>query len=105
MQKCGHAIMFTAQGIAFVHGGADFTRTKHGNHSSDNAGDEINRFDWQRKHAYADVVDYVAGLIELRRAQPAFRMTERDDIRRRLRFLDQHATDDRVVEPIPKPLS
>ena len=97
MQKFAHAIMLTSQGIAFVHGGADFARTKNGNHNSYNAGDEINKFDWPRKQAYREVFDYVAGLIELRRAQPAFRMDTRDDVRRRVRFLDGLADDERVV--------
>jgi pullulanase len=88
MQKLALGMVLTSQGIAFLHGGCDFARTKGGNHNSYNAGDEVNRFDWQRKGAYADVHDYVRGLVALRRAHPAFRMDDDEKVRRAVRFLD-----------------
>ena len=88
MQKLALGIVLTSQGIAFLHGGCDFARTKGGNHNSYNAGDEVNRFDWQRKGAYADVHDYVRGLVALRRAHPAFCMDDDEEVRRAVRFLD-----------------
>ncbi|MEM8835195.1 MAG: type I pullulanase [Planctomycetota bacterium] len=97
MHKLAHGIMLTSQGIAFLHGGADFARTKGGNHNSYNAGDEVNKFDWPRKGAYRDVFEYVRGLIELRRAHPAFRMADRDDVRQSLSFLPSTVTTDRRV--------
>ncbi|MEM6756515.1 MAG: type I pullulanase [Planctomycetota bacterium] len=89
MHKLAHGIVLTSQGIAFIHGGADFARTKGGNHNSYNAGDDVNAFDWPRKTEYADVYTYVRGLIALRKAHPAFRMTDDADVRRHLRFLNQ----------------
>jgi pullulanase len=86
MQKFSHAIVLTSQGIAFIHGGADYARTKGGNHNSYDAGDEVNRFDWARKAEYAEVVNYIAGLIELRRAYPEFRLADRDAVRESLRW-------------------
>lgn len=98
MQKLAHGIMLTSQGIAFIHGGADFARTKGGNHNSYNAGDEVNKFDWPRKAEYRDVFEYVRGLVELRRAHPAFRMSERDDVRQSLSFMPGGAVSDgRVI--------
>lgn len=72
MQKLSHALVLLSQGLPFIHGGADFARTKGGNHNSYNAGDEVNKFDWPRKQEYRDVFDYIAGLIELRKSEPAF---------------------------------
>ena len=92
MHKLAHGMVLTAQGIAFIHGGADFARTKGGNHNSYNAGDGVNKFDWRRKAEYADVFRYVRGLIGLRRAHPAFRLDERDEVRRVLRFAGREAT-------------
>ena len=86
MQKLALGIVLTSQGIPFIHGGCDFARTKQGNHNSYNAGDEINDFGWTRKSAYADIFDFTRGLIELRRAHPAFRLTDDAQIRQALTF-------------------
>ena len=91
MQKLALGIVLTSQGIAFLHGGCDFARTKGGNHNSYDAGDQVNRFDWRRKAQYDDVHDYVAGLVDLRRAHPAFRMADDAQVRRAVRALDQPA--------------
>lgn len=87
MQKLALGIVLTSQGVAFLHGGCEFARTKGGNHNSFNAGDDVNLFDWERKRAYDDVFDFVAGLVALRRAHPAFRMADDADVRRAIAFL------------------
>ena len=89
MQKLATGIVLTSQGIAFLHGGCDFARTKGGNHNSYNAGDAVNRFDWRRKAEYRDVFDYVRGLIALRRANGAFRLADDAEVRARLKVLPQ----------------
>lgn len=88
MQKLSLGIVLTSQGIAFLHGGSDFARTKGGNHNSYNAGDEVNKFDWPRKARYREVFDYTRGLIQLRRECPLLRFSDTDTIRQRLRFLN-----------------
>ncbi len=91
MHKLAHGIVLTSQGIAFLHGGADFARTKGGNHNSYNAGDAVNQFDWARKAEFAEVHDYFRGLIQLRRSHPAFRLRTADQVRANLRFFDTPA--------------
>jgi pullulanase len=86
MHKLSLGMVLTAQGVAFLHGGSDFARTKLGNHNSYNAGDEVNKFDWPRKARYRDVFDYTRGLIRLRREHPAFRLTTRKQVREHLTF-------------------
>ena len=88
MHKLAHGIVLTSQGIAFLHGGADFARTKQGNHNSYNAGDAVNALDWPRKAHYHDLHDYLRGLIALRRTHPAFRMTSAPAVRSGMKFLD-----------------
>ncbi|MEM1329954.1 MAG: type I pullulanase [Planctomycetota bacterium] len=88
MQKLSLGIVLTSQGASFIHGGSDFARTKGGNHNSYNAGDEVNKFDWARKTEYRDVYDYTKGLIAIRRAQPAFRLATREQVREHIRFQD-----------------
>lgn len=87
MQKLAIGVVLTSQGIAFLHGGCDFARTKDGNHNSYNAGDAVNRFDWQRKAEYRDVFEYARGLVALRRANAAFRLADDGDVRERLKVL------------------
>lgn len=86
MQKLAIGVVLTSQGIPFLHGGCEFARTKQGNHNSYDAGDEINDFGWSRKAEYADIHEFTRGLIELRRAHPAFRMADDADVRRAIRF-------------------
>jgi len=91
MHKLAHGIVLTSQGIAFIHGGADFARTKAGHHNSYNAGDAVNQFDWGRKAQYAQVHAYIAGLIGLRRAHPAFRLRTARGVERALAWRDAPA--------------
>ncbi|MFN4241902.1 MAG: type I pullulanase [Tepidisphaerales bacterium] len=85
-QKLSQAVVLLSQGIAFLHGGCDFARTKHGNHNSYNAGDEVNKFDWPRKQRFIDVHDYLAGMIRLRKAHPVLRLTTREQVREVVQF-------------------
>jgi pullulanase len=87
MDELAQAVILTAQGVAFLHGGEEMLRTKGGNDNSYDAGDAVNQFDWSRKAGYWKVFNYYAGLIHLRRAHPAFRMTSVSDIRAHLSFL------------------
>ena len=88
MDELAQAVILTSQGVPFIQGGEEFLRTKSGNDNSYNAGDAINQFDWERKVTYQRVFAYYAGLIQLRRQHPAFRMTTARDINAHLNFLD-----------------
>ena len=87
MQKLSLGIVLTSQGVAFLHGGSEFCRTKGGNNNSYDAGDAVNSFDWNRKAQFQDVFDYVRGLIALRRMHPAFRMNDAQQVRANLKFI------------------
>ncbi|SHE74363.1 pullulanase [Marinitoga hydrogenitolerans DSM 16785] len=85
-QKFSNAIILTSQGIAFLHGGVDFARTKMGDHNPYNK-ELPNVFDWSRKEKFYDIFKYYKGLIELRKSHPAFRMTNAEMIKKHLEFL------------------
>lgn len=87
MNKLAAAIVLTSQGISFLHAGEELLRTKKGHENSYNLPDAINAIDWRRKVKYSDVFNYYRGLIALRKAHPAFRMTKARDIRKNLAFL------------------
>ena len=88
MDKLANTIVMTAQGVPFIHAAEDFLRTKQGVENSFNSPDSINQIDWERKSWYRGVFDYYQGLIKLRKAHPAFRMTTADDIRKNLEFVE-----------------
>ncbi|MFW6022335.1 MAG: type I pullulanase [Halanaerobiaceae bacterium] len=88
MDRLAQGIVFTSQGIPFIHGGEEMLRTKFGNHNSYNAGDRINQIKWERKCLYYDTFCFYKGLIELRKKQPAFRLGNAQQIKNCLSFLE-----------------
>lgn len=87
LQKFANAIVLTSQGIAFLHAGEEFCRTKHGEENSYNLGDRINALDWRRKKKFREVFDYYRGLVALRRIRPELRLPTAAAIRKQLKFL------------------
>ncbi|MDY7430255.1 type I pullulanase [Bacillus sp. V26] len=86
-QKLASAIILLAQGVPFIHSGQEFFRTKQGVENSYQSSDSINQLDWSRRETFKQDVDYVRGLISLRKAHPAFRLTSSADIQRCLECL------------------
>ncbi|MEN9946919.1 MAG: hypothetical protein RLZZ293_1305 [Pseudomonadota bacterium] len=80
----GLGILLTSQGIPFFQGGAEFLRTKQGDHNSYKSNDQINALHWADKAQFYPVFNYIKGLIALRKQHPAFRMSSASDIQRNL---------------------
>lgn len=78
--KLADSVVYLSEGIPATQLGQEFLRTKGGNGNSYNAGDAANAIDWNRAAQYADSVDYVKGLIKLRKQIKALRLTNYDDI-------------------------
>lgn len=83
-----HGIVLTSQGIPFIHAGDEFLRSKFGNHNSFKSSDDINKIRWELKSKYKKVFDYHKGLIALRKAHPAFRMTTKKHIKENLEIIE-----------------
>ena len=88
MHKLSSSILLTSQGIPFLHAGQEFMRTKYGDHNSYKSPDSINQMDWLRRATFNNEVDYMKGLIELRKKYPAFRMTSAEQIKIHVSFID-----------------
>lgn len=88
MHKLSSSILLTSQGVPFLHAGQEFMRTKYGDHNSYKSPDSINQMDWLRRAAYNNEVDYMKGLIDLRKKYPAFRMTSTEQIKKHILFID-----------------
>ena len=57
-------------------------------HNSYKSPDSINQMDWLRRAAFNNEVDYMKGLIELRKKYPSFRMTSAEQIKKQVSFID-----------------
>ncbi|EEM47648.1 Pullulanase, type I [Bacillus thuringiensis serovar pakistani str. T13001] len=88
MHKLSSSILLTSQGIPFLHAGQEFMRTKYGDHNSYKSPDSINQMDWPRRATFNNEVDYMKGLIELRKKYSAFRMTSAEQIKTHVSFID-----------------
>ncbi len=95
--QLGGAIVLTSQGVPFLEGGVEIGRTKGGNNNSYNAGDGANKFDWNRATQFPDVQKYYQGLIAIRKAHPAFKMSSSEQIRKHLKFLSDSSLPNGVV--------
>jgi pullulanase len=85
--KLSGAIVLVSQGIPFLEGGPEIGRTKGGNRNSYNAGDAVNKYDWARGTQFQNVYAYYKGLIAIRKANPALRLSSAADVQRALKFL------------------
>lgn len=82
------SIVLLSQGISFLHLGQEFFRSKKGVENSYNASDKINKITWSDKDENLDNVEYIKGLIELRKSDKLFRMNKSEEIRENLTFLN-----------------
>jgi pullulanase len=88
MHRLANAIVLTSQGVAFIHAGQEFLRTKDGDENSYKSPDSVNQLDWDRASANKDTINYVKGLIQLRKEHPAFRMMTSQAVKDNLKFVD-----------------
>ncbi|QNO15597.1 type I pullulanase [Alkalicella caledoniensis] len=91
MNLLSNSIVLTSQGIPFLHGGVEFMRTKYGVHNSYQSPDNINQIEWSRKVTYYNEFLFIAGLIKLRKAHPAFRMPTGELVRKHMEILESPA--------------
>lgn len=88
MHKLALGMVLTSQGISFLHAGTEFLRSKQGVENSFVSPDSINQINWDMKTANRDVYDYVRGLISMRKAHPAFRLSDAGKVHNLIRFHD-----------------
>ena len=86
--KLAQTVVFTAQGIPFIFAGEEVYRDKKGVNNTYESQDSINQIDWNNKTTYNDIFTYYQGLIALRKAHPAFRMTSLDMMKKHLKFIE-----------------
>jgi len=89
MDKLAAFIIFTSQGVPFMHGGEEILRTKFGSYNSYNQPDKINKIRWDYKQENHDIFEYYQGLIRIRKEHPMFRLETAEEVRRNLVFFEK----------------
>lgn len=89
--KLAQTVVFTSQGVPFIYAGEEIFRDKKGIHNTFQSPDSINRINWDNKTSHKEVFDYYKGLIALRKAHPAFRLSTSEMIQQNLQFIDSIA--------------
>lgn len=87
LNQLAQTAVFTSQGIPFMLSGEEMLRDKKGVHNSFNSSDEINHLDWNNLKKYPQVFAYYKGLIQMRKAHPAFCLGSAELVRKHLEFL------------------
>ena len=84
--RLAQTIVFTSQGTPFMFAGEEVFRGKKLVHNTYKSPDSVNAIDWNLKHLNREQFEFYKELIALRKAHPAFRMTDAADIAKHLRF-------------------
>lgn len=87
-QRLATTIVLLSQGIPFLHSGQEFYRTKQGIENSYRSPDAINMLDWARKKQFEKDVNYIKGIIAIRKHHGAFRFDSTALIRSHLKFYE-----------------
>ncbi|HHT20383.1 MAG TPA: type I pullulanase [Tissierellia bacterium] len=87
LTKLTFAILLLSFGLPFFHLGTEFMRTKQMLPNTYNQPDAINQIDWRLRVRHNDLVEFVRGLVKLRRRIGVFSVYTDQDIRDHLVFL------------------
>lgn len=80
------SLVVFSQGIPFIHAGEEFLRTKQGVENSYRSDDKINGLDWDRQQAFDELTQSLSDMIALRKEYALFRMTEREQAEKHIKF-------------------
>lgn len=94
LHRFAGSIPLLAQGLPFIHAGQEFQRSKGGDSNSYQSGDVVNSLKWNLVATNATTRNYYKGLIALRKAHPAFRISDAATVKSAINFLK---TNDQVI--------
>ena len=95
LSQFASSVALLSQGVPFIQAGQEFVRSKGGDENSYKSSDEVNSLKWSTKSKYASTTKYFQGLIALRKAHPAFRMSTTADLKANLKFIE--TTNDVII--------
>ncbi|NLJ71244.1 MAG: type I pullulanase [Clostridiaceae bacterium] len=89
-QNLANSMVLLSQGVAFIHSGQEFMRTKFGNPNSYNSPDSVNQIVWSETNRYS--VDYFRALVKFRKEHQVFHYRTFNEILKNVQvdFLSDH---------------
>ena len=94
MNKLAAAIVFTSQGIPFIHAGEEILRSKPDEtaeygyqENSFKSSDKVNSIKWDTKKENMDTFKYYQGLIAFRKATEGLRLKTKEEVEESIEFL------------------
>lgn len=97
LNKLAFSILFTSQGIPFIHAGNEFLRTKNMRNNTYNQPISINAIDWSLKKQNYNFYHFLKDLITLRKTYNVFRLKDADSIKNRVKFFDLPGSEAAIV--------
>lgn len=101
MARFAAAILFTSQGMPFLHAGQEFLRSKplaNGyDHNSYRSGDVVNHIQWNQKTENYDAFSYYKGLIGFRKTHSALRLSSAKEVSAKLHFFRPEAQPEGLI--------
>lgn len=86
--KVAFGILFLSLGKVFIYEGNEFSNTKFNDRNAYNAPLSINGVNWTLKEKNRELFAYVKDLIKLRKENSIFSITDADEIRKKLKFIE-----------------
>ncbi|UTR10632.1 type I pullulanase [Evansella sp. LMS18] len=80
-----------SQGVPFIHAGQEWFRSKQGDGNSYLSGDKINQLDWSMRETEEENIKFIRNLISIRKQFNVFRLSSKEEVRRRLHILQTPA--------------
>ncbi len=96
------SILFTSQGIPFIHAGNEFLRSKQMVKNSYKSDVSINGIDWSLKEKNIDFYKYMKELIQIKKYYKEFTMTNRDEIIKNIKFFDTKLDENLIAYTIKR---
>jgi pullulanase len=87
-QRLATTIVLLSQGIPFLNSGQEFFRTKQGVGNSYRSPDQINELNWDHLEENKEHVEYIKGIIDIRKSHKAFRLPKADLVRKHVKMLN-----------------
>lgn len=87
-ERLATSIVLLSQGVPFLHAGQEFFRNKKGVENSYNAGDDVNKVDWNLLDENWESVCMVRDLIGIRKEFKEFRFRKASSIKKHVTVLD-----------------
>ena len=84
--KMINACTVLAMGVPFIHAGQEVGHSKKGNTNSYDAGDIINGFDYAQAYRREDMIEYLKGVIQLKKSYPELSLDNKKSISEQVEF-------------------